>query len=114
MLIEGASLETRHRKGVFAVASVMTRFQLGDIHRAQTGIEVKVELGFGAGLAITQPGKLFGIAAYKLNLKTCLVSTIESQRLRVNIGAKEDRVPIALGMDHDYHLEVAFELHVSE
>jgi hypothetical protein len=67
MLIEGASLETRHRHRFIGVASLLTRFQFGDIHRAQTGIEVKVQFGFGAGLAIAQTRKLFGIAEDKLN-----------------------------------------------
>ena len=114
MLIEGASLETRHRNGFFAVALLLTRFKFGDIHRAQTGIKVEVQLSFGAGLAIAQASKLFGIAEYKLNLKTRLVRAIESQGLQVNIGAKEDRLPIALGIDHNHHLEVALELHVIE
>jgi hypothetical protein len=48
------------------------------------------------------------------NLKARLVSAIESQGLQVHIGAKEDRIAIALGMNHNHHLEVAFELHVIE
>ena len=67
MLIEGASLATRHRNGFFAVALLLTRFKFGDIHRAQTGIKVEVQLSFGAGLAIAQASKLFGIAEEKLN-----------------------------------------------
>ena len=114
MLIEGASLETRHRNGLFTVALLLTRFKFGDIHRAQTGIKVKVQFRFGAGLAIAQASKLFGIAEYKLNLEPRLVRTIESQGLQINIGAKEDRIPIALGIDHHHHLEVAPQLHVIE
>jgi hypothetical protein len=34
MLIEGPSLETRHRHRIIAVASLLTRFKLGHIHCA--------------------------------------------------------------------------------
>src|SRR5688572_13769055 len=114
MLIEGASLETRHRNWFFTVALLLTHFKFGDIHRAQTRIEVKIQLSFGASLAITQASKLFSISEYKLNLKARLVRAIESQGRQVKIGAKEDRIPIALGIDHNHHLEVAFELHMIE
>ena len=66
MLIEGPSLQTRHRHRLIAVDLLLTRFKPGDIHRAQTRIEVKVQLGFGASLAIAQARKLFRIAEYKM------------------------------------------------
>ena len=62
MLIEGPSLQTRHRQGLIAVDLLLTCFQSGNIHSAQARIEVKVQLGFGASLAIAQAGKLFRIA----------------------------------------------------
>jgi hypothetical protein len=37
---------------------------------------VKVQLGFGASLAIAQARKLFRLAEYKFNLKARFVSTI--------------------------------------
>ena len=52
VLIEGPPLETGHRKRLVAVAVLMTCFEFGEGHRAQTGIEVKIEFGFGAGLTI--------------------------------------------------------------
>jgi hypothetical protein len=45
MLIEGPSLETRHRNRFIGLASLLTNCKLGQIHRAQTRIEVKVKLG---------------------------------------------------------------------
>ena len=66
VLIESPTLETGHGKHVIAVAIWMTRFEFGEGHRTQTGIEVKVEFGFGAGLTIAQPSKLFSIAKEKL------------------------------------------------
>ena len=112
MLIESASLETQHRNRFIAVILLLARFKLRYIHRAQTGIEVEVKLGFGARLAITETRKLFRIAEDEFNLKARFVKTIESQRLEINIGAKEDRITIGLGIDHDHHLQVAFELDV--
>jgi hypothetical protein len=41
VLIEGPSLEACHGKRLVAVAVLMTCFELGKGHRAQTGIEVK-------------------------------------------------------------------------
>ena len=81
MLIEGPSLQTRHRHGLIAVDLLLTRFKSGDIHGAQTRIEVKVQFGFGASLAIAQARKLFRISEYKFNLKARFVSVIEPQRL---------------------------------
>lgn len=114
MVMEGASLETRHRNRLFAGALLLTRVQFGAMHRAQTGMKVHVQLRLGAGLAIAQARKLLGIAEYTLHWNTRLVSAIESQGLQVNIGAKEDRLPMTRGIDHNPHLEVAFARHVIE
>jgi len=78
VLIEGPTLETGHGKRLAAVAVLMTCFELGDGHRTQTGMEVKIEFGFGAGLAITQPGELLGVAKEKLDLETRFVIAVES------------------------------------
>ena len=59
------------------------RFELGKGHRTQTGIEVKIEFGFCAGLAIAQTSKLFGVAKEKFDLKTRWSCT---SSLRVNSG----------------------------
>ena len=101
-------------EGLVAVAILLTRFELGQGHRTQTGIEVKIEFGFCAGLAIAQTGKLFGVAKEKLDLKTCLVIAIEPLGLQVDIRAEEHGIAVALGMDHDHHLEMALQLHVVE
>src|SRR5919112_6383747 len=114
MLMEGPTLETGHRKRLVAVAALMTRFELGKGHRTQTGIEVKVEFGFGAGLAIAQPGKLFSIAKKKLDLETRFVIAVEPVGLQVDIGAEKHGIALALGMDHDDHLEVTFQVHMIE
>src|SRR5262245_54602186 len=96
------------------MAAVLTRFELGEGHRTQTGIEVKSEFGFCAGLAIAQTGKLFGVAKEKLDLKTRLVIAIKPLGLQVDIRAEEHCIAVALGMDYDYHLEIALQLHVVE
>ena len=67
VLIEGPPLETCHGKRLVAVAVLMTRCELGEGHRAQTGVEVKIEFGFCAGLAIAQTGELLGVAKEKFN-----------------------------------------------
>ena len=46
VLIEGPPLEAGHGKRLAAIAGLMTRFELGEGHRTQTGIEVKIEFGF--------------------------------------------------------------------
>src|SRR5256885_12078488 len=63
----------------------------GKGHRTQTGIEVKIEFGFCAGLAIAQTGKLFGVAKEKLDLKTRLVIAIEPLRSEERRVGKECR-----------------------
>jgi hypothetical protein len=113
-LIEGPPLETGHGKRLVAVAVLMTCFELGEGHGTQTGIEVKIEFGFGAGLAIAQPGELFGVAKKKLDLETRFVVAVEPVGLQVNIGAEKYGIALALGMDHDHHLEVALQLHMIE
>jgi hypothetical protein len=57
---------------------------------------------------------LFGVAKEKLDLKTRLVIAIEPLGLQVDICAEEHGIAVALGMDHDYHLEIALQLHVVE
>src|SRR5918992_1852052 len=114
MLIEGPTLETGHRKRLVAVAALMTRFELGKGHRTQTGIEVKVEFGFGAGLTIAQPGKLFSIAKEKLDLETRFVIAVESLGRQGDIRAEKHGIALALGMDDNDDLEIAFQLHMVE
>ena len=97
-----------------AIAACLTRFEFGEGHGAQTGIEVKVEFAFRTSLAIAQTGKLFGITKEKLNLKTGFVIPVELQGIEVHIGAEEHRVALALGMDNHDHLEVALQLHMIE
>src|SRR5262249_25996948 len=111
VLIKGPPLEACHGKRLVAMAAVLTRFELGEGHRTQTGIEVKSEFGFCAGLAIAQTGKLFGVAKEKLDLKARLVIAVEPLGLQVDIRAEEHSIAVALGMDHDRHLEVALQLH---
>ena len=60
MLSAGPSLEARHGKHLVGVAVLLMRFQLGESHRAQARMEVKIALGLGAGLTIGQTGKLTG------------------------------------------------------
>src|SRR5215510_15403167 len=98
MLIEGPPLEACHGKGLVAVAIVLPRFELGKGHRTQTGIEVKIEFGLCAGLAIAQTGKLFGVAKEKLDLKTRLVIAIEPLGLQVDIRAEEHGIAVALSV----------------
>ncbi len=92
----------------------MTRFELGEGHGTQTGIKVEIEFGFGARLALAQPGKLFGVTKEKLDLKTRFVIAVEPLGLQVNIGAEEHGIALALGMNHDHHLKVALQLHMIE
>ena len=65
-------------------------------------------------MAIAQTGTLFGVAKEKLDLKTRLVIAIEPLGLQVDIRAEEHGIAVALGMDYDYHLEIALQLHVVE
>ena len=111
VLIEGPTLEAGHGKRSVAVAALMTRFELGEGHGTQTGIEVKIEFGFGAGLAIAQAGEWLSVAKEKLALKTRFVVAVEGQRLQVDIGAEKPGLVLALGMNHDHHLEIALQLH---
>src|SRR5438128_10804869 len=99
MLIVGPPLEACHGKGLVAVAILLTRFELGKGHRTQTGIEVKIEFGFCAGLAIAQTGKLFGVAKEKLDLKTRLVIAIEPLGLQGDIRAEADVHPPSYGLN---------------
>src|SRR5688500_5526881 len=92
----------------------MTRLELGKGHGTQTGIEVKIEFGFGAGLAMAQTGELCSVAKEKLDLETRFVIAVESLGLQVNIGAEEHRIALALGVDDNDDLEVAFQLHMVE
>src|SRR5688500_20269370 len=92
----------------------MTRFELGESHRTQTGIEVKIEFGFGAGLAIAQAGELFSVAKEKLDLETRYVIAVEPVGLQANLGAEKPAIVLAVGMNHDHHLEIALELHMVE
>src|SRR6266700_902326 len=78
------------------------------------GIEVKIEFGLCAGLAIAQTRKLFGVAKEKFDLKTRLVIAIEPLGLQGDIRAEEHGIAVTLGMDHDHHLEIALQLHVVE
>src|SRR5688572_29713642 len=114
MLIESPTLETRQRNWGSGIVPLLMSFQLGHIHRAQTGIEVKVKLGFGAGLAVAQTCKLFGITEYKFNLKALLVIAIELQRLQINICSKENRIVLVLSVEYNHHLKVVLELDVIE
>ena len=45
MLIKGSPLEARHGKRCRRLSVLLTGFEFGERDRAQTGIEVKVELG---------------------------------------------------------------------
>ena len=65
-----------------AVAVLMTCFELGEGHRAQTGIEVEIQCGLCTSLAIAQPGTLCGVATQKFDLKTRLVIAVEPQGFR--------------------------------
>ena len=114
MLIESPTLEAGHGKRLVAVATLMMRFELGKGHGTQTGIEVEIEFGFGAGLAIAQSGELFGVAKEKFDLETRFVIAVELQRVEVDIRAEKDNIPVALGVDHDHHLEVALQLYMVE
>jgi hypothetical protein len=114
VLIEGPPLQAGHGKRLITVAVLMTRFELGEGHGAQTGIEVKIEFGFGAGLAIAQAGELFSVAKEKLDLETRFVIAVEPVGLQVNIGAEKHGIVLALGMNHDHHLEIALQLHMVE
>ena len=96
------------------MAGLMTRFELGEGHRTQPGIEVKIEFGFCAGLAIAQTGTLFGVAKEKLALKARLGIAVEPLGCQVDIRAEEPGIAVALGMDHDHHLAVALQLHMVE
>jgi hypothetical protein len=114
VLIESPTLETGHGKHMVAVAILMTYFELGEGHRTQTGIEMEIEFGFGASLAIAQAGELFGVAKEKLDLETRFVIAVEPLGLQVTIGAEEHRIALALGVDDNDDLEIAFQLHMIE
>ena len=114
VLIEGPTLETGHGKHVITVAMLLTCFELGKGHSTQTGIKVEMEFGFGASLAIAQPGALFRVAKEKLDLKTRFVIALEPLGLQVDIGAEKHGITLALAMNHDDHLEVALQLHMVE
>jgi hypothetical protein len=114
VLIEGPPLEGCQGTGLVAVAIVLTRFELGNGHRTHTGIAVQSALGFCAGVAVTQPGQLFGVAQENLDLQTRLVIALEPLGLQGDLRAEEHGIAVALGMDQDHHLEMALPLHVVE
>src|SRR6266568_4865787 len=114
VLIEGPPLATCHGKRLVAVAVLMTRCELGKGPRAQTGVAVKIALGFCAGLAIAQTGALLGVAKENCDLKTCLVIAVEPLGLQVDVGAEEHGISVALGMDHHHDLESTLQLPMVE
>src|SRR6266704_4084574 len=114
VLIEGPPLATCHGKRLVAVAVLMTRCELGKGPRAQTGVAVKIALGFCAGLAIAQTGAFLGVAKENCDLKTCLVIAVEPLGLQVDVGAEEHGISVALGMDHHHDLESTLQLPMVE
>jgi hypothetical protein len=48
----------------------------------------------------------------KLDLKARRVIAVEPHGIQVDIRAQESRIPVALGMHHDHHLEVPLQLHM--
>jgi hypothetical protein len=57
---------------------------------------------------------LFGVAKEQRDLKTRRVIAREPLGLQGDIRAEEHGIAVALGMDHDHHLELALHLHVVE
>lgn len=114
MLIEGTPFETRHGKSRRCIPVLPTSFEFGERDCAQTGIEVKVELGLGARLTIDQTGKLFGVSEQKLNWEARFVITVDRQRIQVDICAQENRPPVVFSVDHQHYLEVTLELDMIE
>jgi hypothetical protein len=105
MLIEGPSLEARHGRRLVGVAVLLMRFQLGESHRAQASIEVKIALGLGAGLTIGQAGTLFTVAKQKLDLEARLVVAVERRRIQVDICAKKETVVKTPGLSSPCMME---------
>ena len=114
MLVEGAPFETRHGKPCLGTAALLKRFQLAQGQSTHAGIEVKMQFGLRARLAGIQRRKLLGVSEEKLDLEACFVPTIKRLRVQVGIGAEQHRPPLATGVHHEHHTQVAPKVNVVE
>ena len=105
MLVEGAPFETRHGKPCLGTAALLSRFQLAQGQSTHTGIEVKMQLGLGAGLTGTQRRKLLGVSEEKLDLEARFVPTIKRLRTQVGISAEQDRLSVGAGIHDEHHTQ---------
>jgi hypothetical protein len=88
---------------------VLTGFEGGERHRAQTGLEVKVALGLRTRLTGGQTGNLFGVSEPTLDVEPRFVITGNGQGVQVSGGTQEHSLPVACGGDHEPNAEVALE-----
>lgn len=114
VLIAGPPLEACQGKRMVVMAGLLTGCECGEGHCTQTGSAVESPFGLCAGLASAYPGHLFGVAAEKRDLTARLVIAGEPLGFQGDIRAAEHRIAVALGMDHDHHLEVALPWHLVE
>lgn len=61
-------------------------------------------------MAIGQARKLLGVSTQKRNLEARFVLAIERERVQIDIRAQEYGTPVALGVDDEPHMEIAWEL----
>ena len=97
-MTEGTAFDACHREHnrVLTLVLVM-RVELRQIESGKTSIEMKVQLQEIAGLTITQPRKLLGIAEEKFNLEAQFIELDNLLGVLLDIGTEQQTGANAVG-----------------